>query len=180
MHTRIEELFDYLTVRRAALREAVDAVPADLRNTPPAAGRWSVAEVLEHLALVEGRFRTLLADRLAEAKAGGLASESQTSSILGTYDVTPMLDRSSKHTAPDVVTPKGADWQAAWHSLEEVRQAFLDVFLSGDGLAIGDVVNHHPRIGTLNMYQWGVWLGGHEARHTEQVREIAAELATRS
>ena len=175
-HPRLQELFAYLRIRRAALREALDAVPAQVRDERPGADRWSVAEVLEHLALVEGRFATVIGDRLAEAKAGGLAAEGDTSSIVGSYNVAPLLDRSDKHAAPDVVVPQGADWQTAWNRLDDVRQEFLGVYLSGDGLALGDVVHHHPRIGTLNLYQWGVWLGGHEARHTEQVHEIGVSL----
>ena len=176
MHPRIGELASYLDVRRSALREAVDAVPPSSRGERPGAGRWSVAEVLEHLALVEGRFKTVLADALAAAKARGLAAECDTSPIVGTYNVAPMLDRSSKHDAPEVVHPTGADWQTAWTSLEDTRRAFLGVFLAGDGLALGDVVYAHPRLGSWNLYQWGVLMGGHEARHTEQVREIAASL----
>ena len=175
-HPRLQELFAYLGIRRAALREAVNGVPVEVRNERPGADRWSVAEVLEHLALVEGRFKTMIADRLAGAKAGGLAAEGDTSSIVGSYNVAPLLDRREKHTAPDVVVPQSADWQTAWNRLDEVRRQFLDVYLSGDGLALGDVVHHHPRIGTLNLYQWGVWLGGHEARHTEQVHEIGVSL----
>ena len=175
-HPRLQELFAYLRIRRAALREAVDAVPAEVRGERPDPDRWSVAEVLEHLALVEGRFATVIGDRLTEAKAGGLAAEVDTGSIVGSYDVAPLLDRTDKHVAPDVVMPRGAVWQSAWTRLEAVRDAFLDVYLAGDGLALGDVVHHHPRIGKLNLYQWGVWLGGHEARHTEQVHEIGQAL----
>jgi DinB superfamily len=176
MHPRIEELLSYLEVRRASLGEAVDAVPAARRAERPESDRWSVAEVLEHLALVECRFKTVLADKLEEAKARGLAAERDTSSIVGSYDVAPMLDRSSKHEAPEVVRPTGTDWQTAWNRLEDVRRSFLEVFRGGDGLALGDVIHSHPRLGSLNLYQWGVWLGGHEARHTEQVHEIAASL----
>jgi hypothetical protein len=176
MHPRIEELLAYLEVRRTALREAVDAVPVARRGERPEPGRWSVAEVLEHLALVEGRFKTVLAGTLADAKARGLAAERDTSPIVGTYNVAPMLDRSSKREAPDVVLPTGADWQTAWTMLEDTRRSFLDVFLAGDGLALGDVVYTHPRLGSQNLYQWGVLMGGHEARHTEQVHEIAASL----
>jgi hypothetical protein len=57
-----------------------------------------------------------------------------------------------------------------------MRRSFLDVYLSGDGLALAEVVHVHPRLGSLNLYQWGVWVGGHEARHTEQIREIAVTL----
>jgi len=169
-------LFAYLSVRRSALREAVDLVPEALRSQPPEPGRWSVADVLEHLALVEGRFTTTLANRLAEARAEGLAEERETSGIVGTFDQAGVLDRTSKREAPEVVRPQGLDWRSAWSRLEETRRSFLDVFLSADGLALADVAYVHPRLGSLNLYQWGVWMGAHEGRHTEQVREIAVTL----
>lgn len=175
-HPRLQELFAYLSVRRSALREAVDLVPEALRSQPPEPGRWSVADVLEHLALVEGRFTTTLANRLAEARAEGLAEERETSAIVGTFDQAGVLDRTSKREAPEVVRPQGLDWRSAWSRLEETRRSFLDVFLSADGLALADVAYVHPRLGSLNLYQWGVWMGAHEGRHTEQVREIAVTL----
>jgi hypothetical protein len=176
MHPRLQELFAYLSVRRTALREAVEAVPEVLRDRQPAADRWSVAEVLEHLGLVEERFKTIIADRLAEARASGLGAERETSPIVPTLNLAGILDRSSKHQAPDVVRPHGSDWKTAWSRLEDIRRSFLGVYGSGDGLALADVVHVHPRLGSLNLYQWGVWVGGHEARHTEQIREIAATL----
>ena len=176
MHPRLQELFAYLNVRRNALREAVDAVPEAQRGQPPEPGRWSVADVLEHLALVEGRFTTTLANRLAEARAEGLAEERETSPIVGTFDQAGVLDRTSKREAPEVVRPQGLDWESAWSRLEDTRRSFLDVFLSADGLALAGVTYVHPRLGSLNMYQWGVWMGAHEGRHIEQVREIAATL----
>jgi hypothetical protein len=180
MHPRTQELIAYLNTRRASLREAVDAVPEELRSQPPGADRWSVAQVVEHLALVEVRFQKMLADRLAEARAKGLAPEGETSSIVGSVDVAPILDRTTKHQAPEVVRPTSTDWKAAWSELEAARRGFIGVFESGDGLALADVIHTHPRLGAMNLYQWGVWLGGHEARHTEQIREIAASLAPES
>ena len=180
VHPRLQELFAYLNVRRQALREAVDAVPETHRQERPAPDRWSVADVLEHLALVETRFKTVLGDRLNDARGQGLAPERETSPITGTFDQSGILDRSSKHNAPDVVVPQGSDWQTAWSRLEDVRRSFLDVYLSGDGLSLGEVVHVHPRLGAMNLYQWALWLGGHEARHTEQIREIAVTCDSKS
>ena len=176
MHPRLQELFAYLNLRRNALREAVDAVPEAQRSQPPEPGRWSVADVLEHLALVEGRFTTTLANRLVEAKAAGLAEERDVSPIVGTFDQAGVLDRTSRREAPEVVRPRGVDWNSAWSRLEETRRSFLEVFLSADGLALGDVAYVHPRLGSLNLYQWGIWMGAHEGRHTEQIREISVSL----
>ena len=176
IHPRLQELFAYLAIRRNALREAVDGVPEAVRSQKPEADRWSAAEVLEHLALVESRFTPILAERLNAARASGLGAEQETGSIVGTFDQRAILDRGTKRQAPDVVRPQGTGWKDAWSRLEEVRRSFLDVYLSADGFALGDVVYVHPRLGSLNLYQWGLWLGAHEARHTEQVHEIAASL----
>jgi hypothetical protein len=139
MQPRLQELFAYLKVRRNALREAVDAVPEAQRSQPPepVAGH---ADVLEHLALVEGRFTTTLGNRLAEARAQGLAEERETSPIVGTFDQAAVLDRTNRREAPEVVRPQGLDWKSAWSRLEDTRRSFLDVYLSADGLALTDVV----------------------------------------
>ena len=56
----IAEVRASLTADRERLREAVDRVPARARETKPAPDRWSTAEVLEHLALVETRVVMML------------------------------------------------------------------------------------------------------------------------
>ena len=32
----------------------------------------------------------------------------------------------------------------------------------------------HPVLGPINIYQWALFVGSHEARHALQIREIAA------
>ena len=49
MHPRLEEVLNYLDSERSALRDAVELVPARLRDQPPGPDRWSVAQVLQHL-----------------------------------------------------------------------------------------------------------------------------------
>jgi len=50
-----------------------------------------------------------------------------------------------------------------------VRAALLDA----NGLAIGTLTQNHPFFGSMNMYQWGVFLGLHDLRHAAQIREVA-------
>ena len=45
-----------------------------------------------------------------------------------------------------------------------------------NGLAIGQIELPHPRFGLLNAYQWVLFLGAHERRHTAQIREIVETL----
>ena len=55
------------------------------------------------------------------------------------------------------------------------RAIDLDVVESGL-VALGDIRHAHPALGEMNLYQWALWIAGHEARHAAQVREIAAQL----
>ncbi len=48
----------------------------------------------------------------------------------------------------------------------------MDVNLAGTRR----VANPNPRFGELNLHQWLLFLGAHEARHTAQVRETAASV----
>jgi hypothetical protein len=55
MHDCTRRLLSDLEARHAELLAAVEDVPVELRGRRFAAERWSVAEVLEHLATTESR-----------------------------------------------------------------------------------------------------------------------------
>src|SRR3954470_8190130 len=107
MHPRIAELFDHLDRTRAELGVAVDEVPSDLRSVKPTPEAWSVAQVVEHLAIVERRLAPMLSTQIMTAKAAGLAPDPESSSILAAFDIAPVLDRSRK-IASASAPPTGA------------------------------------------------------------------------
>ena len=177
MHPRTAELLEHLDRERAALRLAVEGVPPDRRERRPSPESWSVAEVLEHLALVERRLTQLFTTWMAEARAQGLGAESESTPLVPTLDWATVLDRRRKITASEAVRPRGdLNAPAAWGVLEEAQRALRTVVLEGDGLALGEVVRPHPVLGPLNLYQWVAFVGAHEARHAAQIREIGALL----
>jgi hypothetical protein len=160
-------LFDHLDRNHAALKAAVVAVPEAQQSVRPAPDRWSVAEVVQHLAILETRISKTLADKLAEARAAGLGPEHDVTPVIDPADLAMLLDRSRRATAPDPAQPKpGVTTAAAMATLDGARARLRDVVLGGDGLALGP----------LTFYRWVVFMGGHEARHTAQIREIAAAL----
>ncbi len=176
-HPRTREVAEFLAERRAELRAAVDAVPPALRDRRPAPDRWSVAEVLEHLAALEGAVTGMLGPAIDEARA--LGEEADTSSVRARLDTERMRDRSRVIEAPDRVRPRGGlDTAAAWAALERARAALLAALERGDGRALGAVTRPHPVLGPLDLYQWALAVGGHEARHAGQVREIAEAFGT--
>jgi hypothetical protein len=174
LHPRIRELLDLLDASRAELREAVDEVPAVLRERRPAPDRWCVAEVLEHLGLVQRRIAQVLAARFAAARAEGLGPERETSSVRERVPNALLQDRTQKVVAPEPLQPTGTLGAArAWDALEEARAALNATVRSADGLALGELTHQHPRLGVLDLYQYIGSVGGHESRHAAQVREIA-------
>lgn len=174
MHPRMTELFTYLDAQREVLRDAVDAVPSAARELTPSPGVWSVANVIEHLAIVERRVAGFMSALIAAAKSEGLAAETAIEPLLPTSDVERVADRSVRFAAPDPLQPTGLDAAAAWAALEEAGRSLRDAALAGDGLALGTLMRPHPVFGPISLYQWIAFAGAHEARHAAQIREIAA------
>jgi hypothetical protein len=179
MHPRTSELLHHLDTQHARLREAVDSVPRERRTAKPSPERWSVAEVIEHLSIVETRIERVFSAKLAEARsAARIGPERDTTPVVGTIDMDRLLDRTRRITAGEAALPTGKlDADAAWAALERARTALRDSVHAADGLALGDVVHPHPVLGPINLYQWIAFIGGHEARHAAQVLELRDLLA---
>jgi len=178
MHPRIQEILDHLDGQRSSLREAIESVPSALHCRRPVPERWSAAEIVDHLGIVETNITLLLNDRLNAARAAGIGPEHDATSVLPTLDVKKVLDRTLPRVARDAVQPHaGVDMPTAWESLERSRQRLREVVVAADGLALSEVHAPHPAFGTLNLYQWLIFVGAHEGRHAMQIREVAAALA---
>ncbi|HET7031496.1 MAG TPA: DinB family protein [Casimicrobiaceae bacterium] len=176
MHPRIQELIQYLDAQRAGLRAAFDAVPREARDRSPAPGRWSAANVIEHLAIVEQGVSHRLTSRIAEARAEGLGPETNDDPVLPTLPLSRLLDRTTRFAAREGVLPTGMPADAAWASLEAAGAALRDALKSGDGLALGTLTMPHPRLGEMSLYYFVAFIGAHEARHAEQIREITQNV----
>src|SRR5262245_39621406 len=137
MHPRIQELFNYCDDQRRGLRAAFDAVRPAFREQAPAPNRWSVANVIEHLALMENRLADRFSARIADARTDGLGVETSADSILSTLDLTAVQNRTSRRTAPDPLQPTGLNASAAWRALEDATVAFRTAVSEADGLALG-------------------------------------------
>jgi DinB family protein len=175
MHPRIEELSRYLDAQRAVLRAAIDRVPAGQRGVAPEPGRWSVDGVVEHLAIVESRIVGLLRTKADEARARGVGRETDDSPVLAEGTLRRMVDRAVKISASEFVQPKGAmDAEAAWAALQSSRERLRDLLRDIDGIACREIFAPHPALGSLDLYAWIGFVGAHEARHADQIREIGA------
>ena len=179
MHPRLAELLDYVQLQRVALFEAVAHIPEPVRDRRLEAETWSAAEVLEHLQRVESGIARLITRSVERAKAAGLEPENEVGSMLASLDDLRLTDRSRRISAPEPVMPRGELTAAqGMAALIESRQALIAALWQADGLALGRITRDHPMLGPLNLYQWVLFVGQHEARHAGQLQDIARHIAT--
>lgn len=177
MHPRIQEVLSVLDDTRESLRNAIAGIPADKHTVRPSHDRWSVAEVVEHLGIVETRIARMLSEKINSAKDAGLGAESETTPVAPMLDIAPIINRGKPITASEASQPRGGlSTSDGLNVLTERRSALREAVTSADGLALGSVEIPHARLGTLNVYQWLIFLAGHEARHTDQIREVARSV----
>src|SRR5688572_13229195 len=170
--SQIDALIDELETDRVRLKAAVDRVPPAVRGIRPAPDRWSVAEILEHLAIVEQRATAIVRELAVSApprESGSTAADAPPR-----FDRTVLRDRTQRVTAPVAIQPKG-QWDAgqALAELEKSRAGLLAAIRAAEGRDLTAVTRSHPRLGPLTGYEWIAALGAHEERHAFQIGEIA-------
>jgi hypothetical protein len=176
MHPTLTQVLTTLEQSRVRLRAAIDTVPEELRDQPPGSDRWSVAAVLEHLALVDERVTRTLAGKIEEAREAHGGPEEDSPALLPPHVEAMLADRTSKRQAPDGAHPTGLTYVAACARFDASRAALHALLTGADGLALGRLIHEHPRFGALNPYQWAGFIAAHESRHAQQIAEIATQL----
>jgi uncharacterized damage-inducible protein DinB len=176
MHPRLAEIVKYVDDRRTDLESAASGLPYERWSERPAADSWSVAQVFDHLHLSEAGIARLLAKRITRAKEAGVGPERSVHSVLHELDFFPVVD-GPKRQAPEIVVPRPEARAPEVHdALRRSRGDLHAALREGDGLALGEVTATHPALGVINLYQWVLFVGQHEARHTRQVAEIVRRL----
>jgi hypothetical protein len=172
MHPRIAELIKYVDDQTEELRTAYESVPAERRAIRPHPDRWSPAEVVHHLVIVDGRVVMRIQSLIEQART--LEPEQDDSSILATFDVASVVARDRRIRASDASTPRDTNAATVWSDFEAVRRRFKEVLATADGLALGRVTAPHPALGEISAYEWIAFVGSHAGRHASQIREDAA------
>jgi uncharacterized damage-inducible protein DinB len=176
LHPRLAELRVELERTRTALLETIAAVPADAAATVPAPGTWSVAEIVEHLQIVEDGIGRRLGQLAKQAEL--LGAETESTSVLGALDRFSLRVRSRAIKAPAGVTPTGVrTLSESIAALGISRARLLELLRRVSGRALSELKAPHPLIGPLDFYQWLLFLAQHEERHAAQIRETLSRLS---
>ncbi|MBC7927075.1 MAG: DinB family protein [Bryobacteraceae bacterium] len=133
-----------------------------------AEGKWSIADVAEHLALTEGGITSLVQQQLMQSP------EVETVDTAWDQKMRPVLtDRSTKVQAPEPLRPSSnfATGDAAMDAFRGSRMKTISYVQNTKD----DLRHHkapHPFLGPLDGYQWLLLLSAHTERHTAQIEEV--------
>ncbi|MEO8335855.1 MAG: DinB family protein [bacterium] len=178
MHPRLTELLEYLDAQRAHVLGAASSLPPERWVERPDAERWSVSEVCWHLQRVETGVAKLIRKRANEARLQGHPAEESESSLLGALDGRRVTDRTLRIDAPSQITPTEMPTaEMVQQQLNESREMLRAAVAEADGLALETIKHPHPVLGEIDLYQWILFVGHHEARHAQQIGEVARIVA---
>jgi hypothetical protein len=147
-------------------------------NFRPAPFKWTVGETAEHIALAEG----LLFGAVERAIAAPINPDWETKSA----NKEPILDnilaaRKGKANAPEPIQPfkqKKMTRAEIMTLFKEGRAKSLKFAQETDVPLKAHTLDHpFPIFGTLNAYQWLLYIPAHNLRHDKQIAEIMSNPA---
>jgi len=157
-------------------RAVLDGVTDTEATALPDGEKWTVEQITEHVAMVNGSMAKICSRLLTRAKEEGLTSDGGVS-ISDDFMNKSAAIAGIKVEAPEIVTPKGgrsiAESLAAMDEIDDSIVGLGALFEAFDGST------HkfpHPFFGDLSAVEWLVLLGGHQARHTAQIVRILSEM----
>ena len=168
--TEREQALAYLAETRKGVVEATKGLTEAQWKFKPAPDRWSAAEVLEHVVLIEDIVQGILA-KIGQAPAGAADRDPKQVDAMVLAKVP---DRTEKFQAPPPALPSGR-WTSAG-TLERFlksRSQTVEIMRSAADLR-GHVIAH-PVFGPLDGYEWILATAAHSARHTKQILEVKAD-----
>lgn len=141
-------------------------------NYRTAEGRWTIAEIAEHITVVEDALFGMITTQVMKSvppKCEDVNRFSDTGIILA------ITNRSQKFTAPEQVRPNGR-----WKTRDEL----LASFQTTRGRTIDFIKNNKEDLrgrfgqapmGSMDAFQWFLFATGHSERHLAQLKEVKAD-----
>ncbi len=160
----------HLSATRDVLVEAVAGLSPLQWSFRPTDESWSIAEILEHLVLIEGRVHTIIGNMSNAPEAESPGKQIEMDEII----LNEVPKRSTKVKAPEPVSPKGR-WSGdeALECFLTTRERTMQLL---DAPLLRGRVRPHPLFGPWDGYQWLLATGSHTARHNEQILEIKGDV----
>lgn len=167
------KLIQWLNESQAETLAAVEKLSDAQWSWKAAPEKWSVAECVEHIMLAES---TLMAQAEKALAAPPNPDWAEKTKGKAEFIERVMVKRQGKAQAPEAIVPMGKIARAElMKKLREARARTLK-FAETTQLPLKVHTSEHPFpvFGTLNAYQWVIYIPLHNIRHNQQIAEVKA------
>jgi uncharacterized damage-inducible protein DinB len=171
-YTSINDIFDANDRAHERLIETLAGVTDEQSQKRIDGEKWTVAEIMEHIAIVNEGMCKICGKLMSKAQEAGLPLDDNIS-ISSEFRERTAGAKDVRLEAPERVRPTGtasiaeslAHMDANRERFAEVRPLFLEFSGSADRFP-------HPYFGYMTAIDWLVLMGQHEARHTRQIAKL--------
>jgi uncharacterized damage-inducible protein DinB len=167
-----DQALQYLESSRQGVLTATASLSEAQWNSKPAPDKWSVAEVVEHVAAAEDYLMGMLTSKVMPAPARPAADDVKAIDAMVLANVP---DRSHKAQAPEPLKPTnrfGSPEGSLKHFTE--TRAQTEEFLKSHN-DLRDHAIDSPMGKKLDAYEWILFVAAHSERHTQQINEVKSD-----
>ena len=161
----------YLAASRERLLNTVNGLTKEQTRFRAARDRWSVADCVEHVTIVEKAvLKKIQSMVLSQHQPEPTATTPDDAILSG------VSNRSPRCTAPAEALPRRR-WTEVGELLrqfEAARERSLR-FVAVTQSDLRAYFFAHPQFGELDCYQWLLFLGAHAERHARQADDVVAD-----
>ncbi|MFY9553618.1 MAG: DinB family protein [Blastocatellia bacterium] len=161
----------YLETTRKNIVDATSGLSAEQWNFKPSPFRWSVAQVMEHIAISEDLLREIAENQVKQAPPAPDRDLKKTDDAV----LSMVPDRSRKFQAPEQLRPTnqfGSPEGSLKHFLES-RAKTVQLLKNTPDLRAH--ASESGVFGKVDVYQRILFIGAHCERHTKQLLEVKAD-----
>ena len=172
----IDDIYEGNAKIRAKLKELVASLTPKQLSTLPDGEKWTVAQIVEHIAIVDESSAKICAKLLHKAKEAERVSDGSVT-ISDNFKQKGSEIGAIKVEAPAFVQPTyGKTIEESLAKLDETTERLTDLrelFESVDGT---EFKFPHPFFGEISAQEWLALKGGHEMRHIKQIEKLLAKI----
>ena len=172
----IADVFENNARVRDHLRSVVHGLSVDQLTARPDGEKWSVQEIIEHIAMVDEGTSRICTKLVGEAKAAGKPGDGKIG-LSSEFGEKSAVIANMKVEAPERVQPTGqVPVDQSFARMDATANAFETIRSDLEAFDLSEHTFPHPFFGQITAAEWLVLAGGHASRHTKQIERLKEKL----
>ena len=172
----IEEIYDGNGKARARLKKLVSSLSAEQLSALPEGEKWTIAQIVEHISMVDESTTRICAKLLKKAEDAGQTSDGK-AVISDNFLQKGTEIAAIKVEAPDFVQPTaGKTIPESLAKLDENAEQLMKMRELFESIGGSEFKFPHPFFGDTTAQEWLALKGGHEMRHIKQIEKLLAKI----